>query len=133
MIATIKKNKLEDKIFYFKAQFDEEDKKKIFQNGDGFILPSKSENFGISIGEALTYGLPVLTTTETPWEIINTYKAGYVFKFSEKNIQFNIDKFMSLNDDERHKMGLNGLRLAKDKFDSKKIFKLYENLYRDLL
>ena len=62
-------------------------KKKIFENADGFILPSKSENFGISIGEALSYGLPVLTTFETPWKIINDYKAGYVFDFSKKKLR----------------------------------------------
>ena len=30
-----------------------------------FLLPSKSENFGMSIVEALSYGVPVLTTEET--------------------------------------------------------------------
>jgi glycosyltransferase involved in cell wall biosynthesis len=133
MITLIKKDKLENKILYFKPEFDTQNKKKILQNADGFILPSKSENFGISIGEALAHALPVLTTLETPWRMINTYKAGYVFGFSKKNIQFHIDKYMSLNNDERYKMGLNGLKLVKEKFDSKKIFKMYENLYRDIL
>ena len=133
MLAEIKKNKLEDKIIYFNAVFDPQNKKKILQEADGFILPSKSENFGISIGEALSHALPVLTTFETPWEIINNYKAGYVFEFSKKNIQVYIDKFMSLNNHQRYKMGLNGLKLAKEKFDSKNIFKEYENLYRELI
>ncbi len=105
----------------------------ILRNADGFVLPSKSENFGISIGESLANGLPVLTTYQTPWEIINSYKAGYVFDFSIKNIQFNVDKFMRLSDEDRYNMSINALNLVKDKYDSKKIFLEYEKLYNDLI
>ena len=66
-------------------------------------------------------------------KIINDYKAGYVFNFSKKNIQNYLDKFMSLNDDERYRMGLNGLTLAKENFDSQSIFKKYEDLYSSLI
>ena len=45
-------------------------KEEIFLNSDCFLLPSKSENFGMSIVEALSYGLPVLTTEDTPWKIL---------------------------------------------------------------
>ena len=133
MIFEIKKNELSDKIIYFNPVFELENKKKILQNSDGFILPSKSENFGISIGESLSNAVPVLTTLETPWKIINDYKAGYVFNFSKKNIQNYLDKFMSLNDDERYRMGLNGLTLVKENFDSQSIFKKYEDLYSSLI
>jgi glycosyltransferase involved in cell wall biosynthesis len=122
---------LKENIIVRKSEFDIKKKKDIFKNSDGFILPSKSENFGISIGESLSFGLPVLTTFETPWKIINDYKAGYVFNFSEPDIQTNLDKFMGLSDVERYKMSLNALDLAK-KFESDKIFQMYENLYKKL-
>ena len=49
--------------------FEYDQKEEIFLNSDCFLLPSKSENFGMSIVEALSYGVPVLTTEETPWKI----------------------------------------------------------------
>ena len=133
MLNEIKINKLEKSIFYLESVFNNEKKMDIFKKADGFILPSKSENFGISIGEAMSCALPVLTTFETPWEMIDQYNAGYIFNFSKKEIQFNLDKFMILTDEERYKMGVNALSLIKDKFDSKKIFKLYEDLYTSLI
>ncbi|MDB5223209.1 MAG: glycosyltransferase family 4 protein [Chitinophagaceae bacterium] len=41
-----------------------------------FIMPSKSENFGHAIYEALTVGRPVVTSYNTPWNNLQTYYAG---------------------------------------------------------
>src|SRR5476649_921272 len=41
-----------------------------------FILPSKSENYGHSIVEALSAGLPVITSYATPWNDLEKAKAG---------------------------------------------------------
>ena len=41
-----------------------------------FIQPSKSENFGHSIFEALTIGLPVITSHNTPWNNLKDRYAG---------------------------------------------------------
>ena len=42
-----------------------------------FILPSKSENFGHAIFEALSSGRPVITSFFTPWNNLEEKKAGY--------------------------------------------------------
>lgn len=41
-----------------------------------FILPSKSENFGHSIYEALSAGRPVITSNHTPWNNLSEANAG---------------------------------------------------------
>ena len=41
-----------------------------------FILPSKSENYGHSIIEALSIGRPVITSNATPWNGLKEAKAG---------------------------------------------------------
>lgn len=46
------------------------------QKGHVFVLPSKSENFGHAIFEALTAGLPVITSHGTPWNDLQTARAG---------------------------------------------------------
>ena len=42
-----------------------------------FVLPTKGENFGHAIAEALSMGRPVLISDQTPWKDLNFYKAGW--------------------------------------------------------
>ena len=61
-------NRLElQKDFEFIGELDDEAKWQEYVNADLFVHPSHSENFGISIAEALAAGLPVITTKEAPW------------------------------------------------------------------
>ncbi len=41
-----------------------------------FLLPTHSENFGLTIAEALAHGLPVVTTDQTPWHELSVKNAG---------------------------------------------------------
>jgi len=54
--------------FEFSGEMDDEAKWQEYANANLFIHPSHSENFGISIAEALAAGLPVITTKGTPWQ-----------------------------------------------------------------
>jgi len=50
-----------------------------FRQASVFILPTYSENFGNVVAEALIRGVPVITTTGTPWrEIIDKQCGWYV-------------------------------------------------------
>lgn len=42
-----------------------------------FILPSKSENFGHAIYEAMSAGRPIITSHNTPWNNLQAVDAGY--------------------------------------------------------
>lgn len=44
---------------------------------DLFILPSKSESFGMSAGEALAAGVPTISTTAAPWQGIADHQCGW--------------------------------------------------------
>lgn len=48
-----------------------------------FVLPTLGENFGHSIFEALTAGLPVLVSDKTPWQNLAAAGAGWELPLSE--------------------------------------------------
>jgi glycosyltransferase involved in cell wall biosynthesis len=54
-------------------------KESILAESDWFILPSASENFGISAVEALASGVPVILTKEVGIaELVSRYSAGII-------------------------------------------------------
>lgn len=63
-----------DRILFLGAVRDA-DKWDLYRSADLFVLPSYSENFGIVVGEALGMGVPVVTTTATPWGEFSRTKA----------------------------------------------------------
>jgi glycosyltransferase involved in cell wall biosynthesis len=48
-----------------------------------FLLPSHGENFGLSIAEALSSGVPALVTDSTPWSELNRIGAGWCVPWAE--------------------------------------------------
>jgi glycosyltransferase involved in cell wall biosynthesis len=77
-------NKLSELVIY-KGWVSGELKKKLFQESDVYILPSYNEGLPISILEAMTYGLPVISTNVggIP-EVITNYFNGCIFNPGDK-------------------------------------------------
>jgi glycosyltransferase involved in cell wall biosynthesis len=63
--------------FEFPGEVEGDAKQSLYESADLFVLPTFSENFGVVVAEAMSYGLPVLTTRGTPWNILETITAGW--------------------------------------------------------
>lgn len=53
--------------FHFPGAVQGAAKQRLFAQADVFVLPTRSENFGIVVAEALSHGVPVITTRGAPW------------------------------------------------------------------
>ena len=67
-----------------------------------YIQPSKSENFGHAILEALSAGKPVITTNTTPFTNLSEKKAGQTIDINQLELQLTnaIDRFAKMNAEE---------------------------------
>ena len=78
------------------------DPKKLYNeypNFNIFLMPSLSENFGYSIFEALSFGLPVIIGKNNPWNDMEKQKIGFnVNPECIKDISEKIQYFINLDE-----------------------------------
>jgi glycosyltransferase involved in cell wall biosynthesis len=105
-----------ESIFEFPGMMNDGQKWALFREADLFVLPSFTENFGVSAAEALAAGVPVITTKGTPWEELRTRKCGWWIDIGVEPLAAALRDAISLSDQERHEMGQRGRRLVQEKY-----------------
>jgi glycosyltransferase involved in cell wall biosynthesis len=103
----------------------------LFERYDFMILPSKSENFGFVVLEAMQCGLPVLTTNGTPWYIIEKDNAGWIIDKNLTELESKIKEIFSLPKEEFEKKSAAAINCSKTFFWKnlkEKYFKMYDDV-----
>jgi glycosyltransferase involved in cell wall biosynthesis len=93
-----------------------------------FIMPSKSENFGHAISEALSAKLPVVTSNFTPWNNLQENKAGANVENEVDAIQIAIEFFASMDNETYQSYAEN----AHDYFDKSNSIDIKVMAYKNL-
>lgn len=97
-------------------EVNESEKAELFSRSELFVLPSRSENFGMAIAEALSRGLPVVTTTGTPWQKVVEYNAGWIIPPNQVSLEKALRDALSQSSSELIEKGLRGQKLIADHF-----------------
>ena len=108
------------------------EKWRLFQTSDFFVLPTHSENFGLAIAESLASGTPVITTVGTPWNDLNSSHAGAWIEIGTQPLVETLRQFLALSDEELGTMGRNGRKLIETKYSAKVMAEEMMGVYRSL-
>jgi glycosyltransferase involved in cell wall biosynthesis len=83
-------------------------KQTAYAEADLYILPTHSENFGVSVAEALAAGTPAIVTHGAPWQGLDTHDAGLWVPNSVDSIASAMENMMRRSREELAAMGQNG-------------------------
>jgi len=104
-----------------------------YRDADLFVLPTFSENFGLTIAEALACGVPVITTRGTPWQELETRQCGWWIETGVEPLVAALKQAMSQPSSELHAMGERGRTLVTERYSWEPIGRQMVEVYRWLL
>ncbi len=85
-----------------------DDKFAAYRDADAYILPSYSENFGVTVAEALASGIPAIVTKGAPWAGLDEHDAGLWVDLSVDSLAAAMFRICALDRDTLAQMGGNG-------------------------
>ena len=96
-------------------------------------VPSITENFGMTVTEALSVGTPVIASLGTPWQELNTKHCGWWVDNDVETLADTISQALSLPQEAIDEMGNNGKRLVNDKYRDTQVAAMMKQLYEWIL
>ena len=110
-----------DHRIIFPGMLEGEMKWGAFAAAAAFILPSHQENFGMSVAEALSFGLPVLISSRVNiWREIEADRAGYVENDDRQGTTRLIERWQNTNEAEKMEMRENARGCFRSRFEINK-------------
>ena len=82
-----------------------ESKYEFLSSADLYIQPSYTENFGVTIAEAMSCGLPVIASRGTPWSGLESHKCGWWIDVGIQPLANALENAMTLGESDLKSMG----------------------------
>ena len=85
-----------------------EAKFQFYAAADLYVLPSFTENFGITVAEALSSGTPVMVSKTTPWNGVLSHNCGWVTDNTMEALTETLRTALARSREDLDKLGANG-------------------------
>ncbi len=96
----------------FTGELNETNKWTALRAAELFVMPSDFENFGNAIVEAMSCGIPVITTTGTPWKELPSLRAGWYVEPNVPALSNALCESLAMTAENLKSMGKNAAKIA---------------------
>ena len=117
----------------FKSHVEGAEREDVFARASAFVLPTYSENFGNVIAEALIRGLPVITTTGTPWSDIVAHECGWYIEPTLDELRTTLAAVVATDPQTLQRMGERGRKYATDHFSLSVVRRALLQMYQSVM
>jgi len=128
----IGKLELADQVFLL-GEVDDTQKWSLLDRCELFVAPSRTENFGMAIAEALQSGTPVITTKGTPWRELHENDCGWWIELAGDELDMALKAATGADGQVLREMGGRGHRLIVEKYSWRQAAQRTIDLYRSVL
>ena len=112
---------------------DEQRKWTLYGHCELFLAPSKTENFGMAIAEALQSGTPVITTKGTPWQELVQHDCGWWIELNPGALEQALGEATGAAPEELKRKGGNGRNLIETNYSWQRVAEQSLAMYREIL
>ena len=123
--------KLDDKVV-FVGQVEGEEKQKLIADAYWTIMPSHTENFGLVVLESLAQNTPVIASTGSPWEILETERLGFWRDNSPEELSRALKLIVEMDGAEYEAYRKRGREFVEENFDMSRNIERWTDAYRSL-
>ena len=109
------------------------EKLRAYRNADLYILPSHSENFGLTVAEALAAGTPAIVSKGAPWEGLDKNGCGWWIDVGIDPLVGCLEEAMSLSSEACSSKGMHGRNWMIEEFSWSRIGRMMDQTYHWLL
>ncbi|MBN1656737.1 MAG: glycosyltransferase [Deltaproteobacteria bacterium] len=109
------------------------DKTRVFRQADLYVLPTYTENFGITVAESLAHGVPVIVTRGAPWKDIESNGCGWWIEIGKTPLIECLRKAFRLSAEELKSRGNRGRQWMERDFGWPRVGRMMKETYTWLL
>jgi glycosyltransferase involved in cell wall biosynthesis len=118
---------------HFPGYVSGDQKAEQLRQADLFVLPSRADNFPISLLEAMSYGLPVVVSDVGAMEEVVSKENGIVIPPRDTEALVDAIEFMYYHPERREEMGRNNMRTVTDQYSASQYIDSLESIYMSLV
>jgi glycosyltransferase involved in cell wall biosynthesis len=121
-----------DRVVFCGGLFGEE-KLHAYRMASLFVLPTHSENFGMTVAEALAAGTPAIVSKGAPWSGLETHRAGWWIDIGVDPLIACLEKALRCSSSELEAMGHRGRTWMEKDFSWFRIAQMMGQTYHWIL